>query len=237
MNTVIFNGLNLNDNCIVKSIKESILPPISTTRKAIPGRRGTKYIRKELGEKIIEIDVEIPAVGFGDRQSMIDEITPKLYTQEEKELILRGDRKYYASLDSETLLENLVYHGATTLVFLATDPLAYGETKTIDITSAPAVINGGTYPATGTITVEITEPISNIDITLQNTGEYIFVAHNFVIGDIVRVDLGEEMVYKNGYSIMHDCYLESDFFDIPTGEFQISVSSGNATLEFTERWL
>ena len=26
-------------------------------------------------------------------------------------------------------------------------------------------------------------------------------------------------------------------FDIPTGEFQISVSSGNATLKFTERWL
>lgn len=237
MNSVIFNDLNLSDYCIIKSIKESILPPISTTRKAIPGRRGTKYIRKELGEKIIEIDVEIPAVGFGDRQSTIDEITPKLYTQDEKELILRGNRKYYASLDSETLLENLVFHGATTLVFLATDPLAYGDTKTIDITSAPTVINGGTYPAAGTITVEITEPISNIDITLQNTGEYIFVAHNFVIGDIVRVDLGEEMVYKNGYSIMQDCYLESDFFEIPVGEFEISVSSGNATLEFTERWL
>lgn len=237
MNTVIFNGLNLNDNCIIKSIRESILPPISTTRKAIPGRRGTKYIRKELGEKIIEIDIEIPANSFVGRQSIVDLMTPKLYTQDEVELILRGDRKYFASLDSETLLENLVFHGATTLVFLATDPLAYGDTKTIDITSTPTVINGGTYPAAGTITVEITEPISSIDITLQNTGEFIYVSHDFVVGDMVLIDLEEEMVYKNGYSIMHDCYLESDFFDIPTGEFQISVSSGNATLEFTERWL
>jgi len=237
MNSVIFNDLNLSDYCIIKSIKESILPPISTTRKAIPGRRGTKYIRKELGEKIIEIDIEIPANSFIGRQSIVDLMTPKLYTQDEVELILRGNRKYYASLDSETLLESLVFHGATTLVFLATDPLAYGDTKTIDITSAPTVINGGTYPATGTITVEITEPISNIDITLQNTGEYIFVAHNFVAGDTILIDLGEEMVYKNGYSIMQDCYLESDFFEIPVGEFEISVSSGNATLEFTERWL
>ena len=210
MNSVIFNDLNLSDYCVIKSIKESILPPISTTRKAIPGRRGTKYIRKELGEKIIEIDVEIPAVGFGDRQSTIDEITPKLYTQDEMELILRGDRKYYASLDSETLLENLVFHGATTLVFLATDPLAYGDTKTIDITSAPAVINGGTYPATGTITVEITEPISSIDITLQNTGS-IFLLLTICCRRYHPNRPRKRMVYKNGYSIMHDCYLESDF--------------------------
>jgi len=236
MNTVIFNGLNLNDNCIVKSIKESILPPISTTRKAIPGKRGTKYIRKELGEKIIEVDIEIPANSFIGRQSIVDLMTPKLYTQEEKELTLRGDRKYFASLDSETLLENLVFHGATTLVFLATDPLAYGETKTIDITGDP-IQNEGTHSTTGTITVEITEATNNLQVTLQNTGEFIYLSHDFVVGDMVLVDLEEEMVYKNGYSIMQDCYLESDFFEIPVGEFQISVSSGNATLEFTERWL
>lgn len=237
MNSVIFNDLNLSDYCVIKSIKESILPPISTTRKVIPGRRGTKYIRKELGEKIIEIDVEIPAVGFGDRQSTINEITPKLYTQDEKELILRGNRKYYASIDSESNIENLVFHGATTLVFLATDPLAYGETKTIDITNSPAILNEGTYETTGMITVEITEDVSNLNVTLQSTGEFISVTHNFLIGDIVRIDLWEEMVYKNGESIMHDCILDSDFFNIPTGEFQISVSSGNATFEFTERWL
>lgn len=236
MNSVIFNDLNLSDYCIIKSIKESILPPISTTRKAIPGRRGTKYIRKELGEKIIEVDIEIPATSFIGRQSIVDSMTPKLYTQDEKELTLRGDRKYYASLDSETLLENLVYHGATTLVFLATDPLAYGETKTIDITGDP-IQNEGTHSTTGTITVEITEATNNLQVTLQNTGEFVYVSHDFVVGDMVLVDLEEEMVYKNGYSIMHDCYLESDFFDIPTGEFQISVSSGNATLELTERWL
>lgn len=235
MNSVIFNGLNLNDHCIVKSIKESILPPISTTKKAIPGKRGTKYIRKELGEKIIEIDIEIPANSFVSRQNTIDEITPKLYTQDEKELILRGNRKYYASLESETNLDNLVFHGATTLVFLATDPLAYGETKTVS--TIEPIQNNGVYETTGIITIEITEPVSSISVTLQNTGEYISITHNFTIGDIVRIDLEEEIIYKNGESIMYDCALESDFFDIPVGEFQISVSSGNATLEFTERWL
>ncbi len=237
MNSVIFNDLNLSDYCVIKSIKESILPPISTTRKTIPNRRGTKYIRKELGEKIIEIDIEIPANSFIGRQSIVDLMTPKLYTEEEKELILRGNRKYYASLDSETTLENLVFHGATTLVFLATDPLAYREIKTIDITSNPTIYNNGTYETTGVITIEVAEPISSLNITLQNTGEFVYVSHDFVVGDTILIDLEEEMVYKNGYSIMHDCILDSDFFNIPTGEFQISVSSGNATLEFTERWL
>ncbi|HHX11537.1 MAG TPA: hypothetical protein GX731_01850, partial [Clostridiales bacterium] len=93
------------------------------------------------------------------------------------------------------------------------------------------------YPAKGIITTEITAPVSSISVILQSTGEFISVTHNFAIGDIVRIDLGEEMIYKNGESIMYDCSLESDFFEIPTGEFQVSVSAGNATLEFTERWL
>lgn len=235
MNSVIFNGLNLNDHCIVKSIKESILPPILTTRKTIHGRRGAKYIRKELGEKIIEIDIEIPANSFIGRQSTVDEITPNLYTQDEKELILRGSRKYHASLESETNLDNLVFHGATTLVFLATDPLAYGETKTVNIIEP--IHNNGTYETTGIITIEITAPVSSISVALQNTGEFVYVAHNFIIGDIIRIDLDEEMIYKNGESIMYDCHLESDFFDIPIGEFTITSSTGTATLEFTERWL
>lgn len=235
MNSATFNGLDLSEYLIIKSIKESVLPPVSTVRRTIPGRIGSKYIEKTLGERIIEIDVEIQADSFNDRQDILDLIAPRLYTEEEKELTLRGKRKYYASIDSETPLDNLIYNGVTTLTFLATDPLAYGGTKIFGIGSP--MQNNGTHKTTGTITVKITAPTSLLTVKLVGTDKKITLGHDFIANDTVVIDLEGEKVYKNTHSIMADCYIESDFFDIPTGEFNISVSSGSATLRFKERWL
>ena len=116
-------------------------------------------------------------------------------------------------------------------------PIKYGITRTFNITDNPTIYNLGTYPTKGMITVDITANVDHIQVTLQNTGEFIYLEHDFIPGEIVTIDLEEETAYKNGYSIMKDCYLESDFFEIPVGEFKILVSSGNATLKYTERWL
>ena len=36
---------------------------------------------------------------------------------------------------------------------------------------------------------------------------------------------------------MVDLSLDSDFFDIPAGKYEIALSSGSATIEYIERWL
>ena len=64
-----------------------------------------------------------------------------------------------------------------------------------------------------------------------------YIDDNFDVGDIVVIDLEKEYVTKNGHSAMPNLFLESDFFEIPVEEFEITISSGNGILEFRERWL
>lgn len=231
---MIFNGVNLSEYFKIRDIRKSLLPRITNVLKEIPGKAGSRYLKDKLQPLIISIDIEIK-----DKSKLEDKmnyIKTFLYTKDLKRLRIL-DKYYFAKLDGSTDLEKILYYRNTTLNFLCPDPIAYGETKTIDITNSPTILNEGTHETTGTITVEITEDVSNLNVTLQNTGEFIYLEHDFVVGDLILIDLEEEIAYKNGYSIMQDCYLESDFFKIPTGELTITVSNGNATLEFIERWL
>lgn len=237
MNEVTFNNNDLNDYLIVKRIKESILPPINTIRKTIPGRVGTKHVRKTLGERRINIDFEIPASRFGSREETINTLASILYTEDEKELKLRNSKTYLASLDGNTDIENIVYNGVGTLSFIASDPIAYGETQTIEDIDGKEIFNGGNYPATGKIIIVIDEAAEGLEVTLLNTGEFLFIDDDFAATDVVVIDLEAEYITKNDYSVMDKLNLESDFFKLPAGEFEISVSSGTASLEFRERWL
>lgn len=236
---MIFNDIDFGDYIKVEKVRDPLLPPILNLRREVPGKNGSLYKRNKLEPKNIEVEIRLIEKNRSKVKEKARTVSRLLYTKEPKKLRFKEepDKYYLAILDSSTDLERFLFTGFSILTFVALDPIAYGETKTIDITNSPIILNEGTHSTTGTITVEITEATNNLQVTLQNTGEFIYVSHDFVVGDTILIDLEEEMIYKNGYSIMHDCYLESDFFDIPTGEFQISVSSGNATLEFTERWL
>lgn len=230
---MIFNGVNLSEYFKIRDIRKSLLPRITNVLKEIPGKAGSRYLKDKLQPLIISIDIEIK-----DKSKLEDKmnyIKTFLYTKDLKRLRIL-DKYYFAKLDGSTDLEKILYYRNTTLNFLCPDPIAYGETKTIDISSNTTIINQGSYKTTGRITIEVTQSIGHIQVTQQNTGEYVYIEHDFVAGDEVIIDLDREYVTKNGYSIMKDVYLESDFFDIPVGEFELT-SSVPATLEYVERWL
>ena len=83
----------------------------------------------------------------------------------------------------------------------------------------------------------IDEAVEGLEVTLLNTGEFLFIDDDFAATDVVVIDLEAEYITKNDYSVMDKLNLESDFFKLPAGEFEISVNSGTASLEFRERWL
>jgi len=209
-----------------------------TNRKKIPGKIGSTIIRKELGERIIDVTVEILADSYDERLDIVDEITNLLYTETDKELILRNKKKYKASIDGDTDISNLYTDGEVTFTFIASNPLAISLDKIeVEDIHNKTIINQGTYKTTGTITTTISSNVSNLKVTLQNTGEYIYLEDDFVSGDEILIDLENELVKKNNNLIMDKLHLESDFFDIPKGEFTITLSSGVGALEFRERWL
>lgn len=209
-----------------------------TNRKKIPGKIGSTIIRKELGERIIDVTVEILADSYDERLDIVDEITNLLYTETDKELILRNKKKYKASIDGDTDISNLYTDGEVTLTFIASNPLAISLDKIeVEDIHNKTIINQGTYKTTGTITTTISSNVSNLKITLQNTGEYIYLEDNFKTDDVVEINLEDEFVKKNGNLIMDRLHFESDFFDIPAGEFTITISSGTGDLTYYERWL
>ena len=176
---MIFNDIDFSTIVKVEDIRKSLLPPLTNTLKKIPGKRGNKFIRNEMGAGLVEIDIRLITA---DIEAKVRELAGKLYTDEPKKLIYK-DKYNYAILDGDTKLERMLYTGFATLNFICPDPVDYGQTITAGIGT---LNNNGTSPATGTITVEITEPVSNLQVAL-NTGEIISVIHNFVIGDTVRL--------------------------------------------------
>ena len=209
-----------------------------TNRKKLPGKVGSTIIRKELGERIIDVTVEILADSYDERLDIVDEITNLLYTETDKELTLRNKKKYKASIDGNTDISNLYTDGEVTLTFIASNPLAISLDKIeVEDIHNKTIINQGTYKTTGTITTTISSNVSNLKITLQNTGEYIYLEDNFKTNDVVEINLEDEFVKKNGNLIMDRLHFESDFFDIPIGEFTITISSGTGDLTYYERWL
>ena len=209
-----------------------------TNRKKLPGKVGSTIIRKELGERIIDVTIEILADSYDERLDIVDEITNLLYTETDKELTLRNKKKYKASIDGNTDISNLYTDGEVTLTFIASNPLAISLDKIeVEDIHNKTIINQGTYKTTGTITTTISSNVSNLKITLQNTGEYIYLEDNFKTNDVVEINLEDEFVKKNGNLIMDRLHFESDFFDIPIGEFTITISSGTGDLTYYERWL
>ncbi len=237
INMVKFNNATLNDYVIVKRISESVMASVTTVHKTIPGRNGARFVRRQFGPRTIKIDIEIPAASFADREETVQELAAILYTDEEKELELRGSKSYFTILSGNTDLKNLVVHGETSLNFIASDPIAYGNEVSEEDIDGEELCNAGTYPAKGIITVTMDEITDHLEVTLTNTGESLYIDDDFEPGDEVIIDLEKEHITKNGYSAMANLSLESDFFEIPIGKFTVTVSSGTADLQYRERWL
>jgi predicted phage tail component-like protein len=234
MTKMIFDGKDITQYVRVKDIRRDLIPPMESEAQDIPGRPGSVVAKTNIKDRLLEVDVRIEVNSRPELRQKIRELAGLLYTDEKKKLQFTDENVFYmAKIDGETGIEESSIFGDITLTFLC-DPLLYGGVKTLSL--GETLRNGGTYPTTGIITVTM-GAADFLKVTLKSTGEYVYIEHNFVSGDTVAIDLETEMVYKNGLSISKDVYLESDFFMIPKGDFEITLSSGSGMVEFTERWL
>ncbi|HZK23814.1 MAG TPA: distal tail protein Dit [Oscillospiraceae bacterium] len=235
---MIFNNIDMCDYFTANDVRRDILPPVAVATKAIPGRVGERFIKRNLGMGIIEVDITVEGFLLSEMREKVREIAGILNTDEEKQLIFSDepDKYYMAILNGDTRLKEIVSVGEGMLTFLCPDPLAY-SLDAVTASLANKVYNGGTAEATGVITVNVTDSVDYVQAKLKSTGEIVRIGDDFVAGDTVIINLAQEHAEKNGHSIMAKVALASDFFDLPTGEFEIEVTGGTGTLEFRERWL
>ncbi len=236
---MIYNDIDLEQYIKVLKISKSVLPTMENILKEIPGKPGAIVARTKLKPIQISVEVEIKGPSKEGLNTIIRELAGMLYTEGTGQLRLPNelDKYYMAKLEGDTALEEILNYGRTVLRFICPDPVAYGNKISISDIDGKTILNKGTAPAKGIITVNMTATSSFLEITLLNTGEFLYIEDDFNVGDIVVVDLNAEHITKNDYSAMPNLYLESDFFEMPVGEFEISVSSGKADIEFRERWL
>lgn len=236
---MIYNGIDLEQFFKVLKIGKSVLPTIENILKEIPGKPGAIVARTKLKPIQISVEVEVKGPNKEGLNTIIRELAGMLYTEGTRQLRLPNelDKYYMAKLEGDTALEEIFNYGRTVLRFICPDPVAYGKLVKVNLNNNTRIYNNGTYPSKGIIKIEITEETDHLEVTLLNTGEFLYIDDNFDVGDIVVIDLEKEYVTKNGYSAMPNLYLESDFFELPVGDFEITISNGNGILEFRERWL
>ena len=208
----------------------------------IPGMAGVHDIRTELAPKYFEFEFAIKEQDETTMQAKLNEFVTFLCDgtghPRDIELIFdyEPDKYYTAKLNNSIDPERIRGFSRFSVSFVASDPHKYSISPAkVDLVNV--IYNRGNCKTTGIITIEITEETDHLEVTLLNTGEFLYIDDNFDVGDIVVIDLEKEYVTKNGYSAMPNLYLESDFFEIPVGEFEISVNNGDGVLKFRERWL
>lgn len=237
---MIYNGIDLQEHFKKLTFSESILPEIENDIYRLAGSPGYHLRSRDLGSRYFNIEIEVeedPYKGFDEQYSALANI---LYTDEPKPLIFHSNpsKVYYALVSSVSDINKLRHFGVMNIEFMCLDPFIYSANESIvENFQEKTIINSGAYPATGKMVIDINNSLNFLRVTNQKSGEFIYIEDSLKRGDEVLIDLENQLVKKNDHLIMNKLYLESDFFELPTGEFKITMSGGTGTLSFRERWL
>lgn len=226
-----FNNQELG--VIVKKIHRSILPPIQNTRIAIPGKDGTEQIRTTKGDILLSVDIAILGTSRANYLSKAETLAKNLYFDEEKELILPDDpnRTYMAKLDGATDIEQFLMDGEGTLTFVC-KPYKLGTVK--ESLTGTGTNAGMKCPCKITITFTA-DRVTPITVSLGGV-EKINIDGEFVSGDVVVIE--NKYVTLNENNAMPRVSYTSDFFELPSGAFAVTVNSAivNIKIDWREIW-
>lgn len=234
---MIYNDINFEEYVVVEQIKRSMLPSRTIITKQTSGIK-SNFLRVEYGVSQIMVDVRIIQKTREDVQNIYDILSRLLALDQPASLILRDKPGRYnlAILSGDTELTNFLETGFVQLTFECPDPHSYNQTlcKLIDIGGTDC-LNKGSVPTYAILKISLSSPISNLTVTLTNTQEQIIIPRSFLANDIITIDLESEDVWLNDNTYIAST-LDSDFFTLPSGFFNIVSSAGKLDINFRERW-
>lgn len=225
-----FNAVDLSSMLTIKSISRSIAPPQENTRRSIPGMNGTLQVRKQDGDRIIEVEVAIVKTSRATLLAGIEDLAKYLVFDTEKALILPDEtgRTYMAKLDGESSFKTFNIDGEGKLRFIC-QPYKWGALKT-------ASPNAGTVPAPCKITVTMTGSSSSLKIALGT--QFVLITTPLVNLDTVVINTLLHTVTLNGNDIRDKVSFTSDFFYLPVGAFTlVPTPAATVAVQFREMFL
>ena len=155
----------------------------------------------------------------------------ELWLDDERHLGLR----YMAVLTSPGALDTLWHTGEATLTFTAYDPVAYGAEGRATVSGTSGVQVGGTFRTYPTVTVRPDGSTSALRLTNMGTGEFVQIDKAVTASSAVVIDMAAPQATVDGSPA--PVTFESDFFPLEPGANSLKLSSGTATVQWTERYV
>jgi len=247
MNDLKFNGTLIGDYCICGAPKVTVLNSENTFSNSMR-ERGALLLGRKLGMTKVSFPVTFTGTN-AERRLKISQLAMKLDTASPANLYLPDtpDGWFYKAVhDGELELERHYGADSAELSFVLTDPIAYGERKSVTVPSGGSV--SVTVDGTAPTLPSIYAPSAVRDSSTHLWGvsqKYYSSVERFVRVDVesgstrkieIDCDTGKVTV-GNVYNVLT---LDSDWLELTPGRpYSLSndKGSGQSTVSWYERWL
>lgn len=234
---IIYDGVDLGCYFDINNVSISPFPEISLNTVIIPGKAGSTYFSKDLGERTIKLNMSVKA---DDRNSLSvykawRELTKLLIKDEPKAMQFDEGKSIYVIASETSDIDRLGSRGVAEITFTAPDPYFYG--RTLETTVKPGAntiwVNGevDTWPI-----IELTGAANGLTVTNTDTSEKIVIPSGITSTSRVVIEPERTRCTVNGEYVAIDLNL-TDYFSLPPGQARLNISSGTGTLRYRERFL
>nr|QRZ17578.1 phage tail family protein [Virgibacillus sp. AGTR] len=176
--------------------------PIERSILEIPGLAGGYLSNSKVKPRVISVPVLLKKKNFPDLQKLKEDLADWLITDKEEPLIFddEEDRTYYAVVNDELDLDEMVRYGHGTIEFICPDPYKYGEEQSLEFTSDVFTIeNEGTIEAQPIFELDVLAPVTFAMV--QNDNEDYQMIGIPVEVDTEVVDKTTQIIYEYGQTL------------------------------------
>lgn len=223
-----FNGITKDYVKVLRGRERPSWAPVERNLIDVPGHPGGYLSNTKVKPRIITVPILIQANDFADLQKLKEDIADWLITNEPEELIFddEPDRTYYALVDGELNLNEIVRVGYGVIRFVCPDPYKYGPETPHDFNGdASVIINNGTAEADPIFELTVKKPVTFAMIQ-NHEEEYMMIGTPTDVDEVV-VDEKTKIVEERGQTL--------DLWDIPVTGFNGSfATTGDAIV--IDKW-
>jgi predicted phage tail component-like protein len=235
-----FNGVSSDAYPYLKILKvgHSVLPSSNISMVDVAGRAGSYFVYKRLGTRTIEVEVAIVGTSQSYFRSKVRELADWLDVDKPTALSFSEDPtiSYYAIVDGDTSIDQILAIGTGTIKFICPDPFAYGASRTVSLVTGPNTVTyNGTADAYPVMTVTFSSAQTSFEVS--NGTEKIHIDADLATTSTLVIDFSLGKITINDVLNMQTLSLDSDFFPLKKGTNTLTVSAGaNVSMTYNERF-
>lgn len=238
---LVFNGFNFSDLVYIEAIRTTLTPAVSYATQKIPGRTGVRLGQRQIGERLIEVDIRLIEDRRADVTDVATVVAGRLLSDGAAKLVTRRDtgRWWMAVYHGSPDLDQLYETGFATLDFMAPGGAMYSDEVTVSLAAgANSVTIDGTYESEPVVEILLNAIRSEVSVTIN--GKTVTVKRltgTWPSGTKIKVVTESRSVYVNDVLDNSAVLLASRYGVLKPGANNISLVGGGGTLKYYPRWL